>query len=70
MTERLNLKNVDLDGLAHALAPLKPTRTAVLKLFAGVFAHGAPTLAALKGVPQVSAKVRDWVQAHRTAHAL
>ncbi len=64
MRGQLNLKDVDLDGLAEALAPLAPTRTATLKLFAAVFAHGAQSLLDLKGVPQVSAKVRDWVQAH------
>jgi 23S rRNA (adenine2503-C2)-methyltransferase len=60
----LNLKNVSLDELAQALAPLEPTRTATLKLFASVFAHGAKSMADVAQTPQVTAKVRDWVQAN------
>jgi 23S rRNA (adenine2503-C2)-methyltransferase len=62
----LNLKNLDLDELSAALAPLAPTRTAVLKLFARVFAHGAENMADVARTPQVSAEVRDWVQANAT----
>ena len=61
---KLNLKNLDLEGLSRALAPLAPSRTALLKLFARVFAHGAPTLQDVRHAPQVPAAVRDWVQAH------
>jgi 23S rRNA (adenine2503-C2)-methyltransferase len=60
----LNLKNLDLDELGAVLAPLGPTRTAVLKLFASVFAHGAEDMAAVARARQVTAPVRDWVQAH------
>ena len=60
----LNLKNVDLDELGAVLAPLGPTRTAVLKLFASVFAHGAEEMADVAKARQVTAQVRDWVQAN------
>jgi len=63
-TRRLQLNDLDFDGLAHALAPLKPTRTALLKLFAGVYAHNARSMDELRGVRQVNAEVRDWVQQH------
>lgn len=62
----LNLKNLDHDELSQALAPLAPTRTAVLKLFARVFAHGAQNMADVWGTPQVAAHVRDWVQSNAT----
>lgn len=62
----LNLKNLDFDELSRALAPLSPTRTAVLKLFARVFAHRARNMADVWGTPQVPAHVRDWVQANAT----
>ncbi|MFT3840097.1 MAG: radical SAM protein [Myxococcaceae bacterium] len=58
----LNLKDLDFDGLAQALAPLKSTRRATLKLFAAVYAHGAQSLEDLRAVPQVTREVRDWVQ--------
>src|SRR5256885_1785214 len=61
---KLNLKDLDFDGLTQALAPLEATRRATLKLFAAVYAHGAQSLEELKNVPQVTAKVRDWVQEH------
>ncbi len=62
----LPLKDLDFDGLTRALAHLSPTptRTAVHKLFAAVFAHGAESLAALREVPQVPRHVRDHVLAH------
>lgn len=60
----LNLKNVDLDELGAVLSPLAPTRTAVLKLFASVFAHGAKDMADVARARQVTAAVRDWVQAN------
>lgn len=62
----LNLKNLDHEELSQALAPLAPTRTAVLKLFARVFAHRAQNMADVWGTPQVAAHVRDWVQANAT----
>lgn len=67
---KLNLKDLDFDGLSAALAPLSPTRTAVLKLFASVFAHGAASMADVKRAPQVPAAVRDWVQQHAELPAL
>lgn len=60
----LCLKNLDFDELNAALAPLSPTRTAVLKLFASVFAHGAKDMAEVAKARQVTAEVRDWVQAN------
>ena len=49
----LNLKNVTLDELASALAPASPSRTAVLKVFAQVFAHGAQDVETVARAPQV-----------------
>jgi 23S rRNA (adenine2503-C2)-methyltransferase len=46
------------------LAPLGGSTTAVRKVFAAVFAHGASDLAVLRKVPQVSARVRDHLLAH------
>jgi 23S rRNA (adenine2503-C2)-methyltransferase len=66
----LNLKNLDLEELSLALAPLAPTRTAVLKLFASVFSHGAASMADVARARQVTAPVRDWVQAHATLPSL
>ena len=58
----LNLKNVDLDELSAALTPRGAGRTAVLKLFASVFAHRARSMADVRRTRQVPAAVRDWVQ--------
>jgi 23S rRNA (adenine2503-C2)-methyltransferase len=60
----LNLKDLDFDGLTAALAHLSPTRTECLKLFATVFAHRAASMERVRQTPQVTAKVRDFVQAH------
>lgn len=59
---KLNLKDLDFDALSQALAPVKSTRRATLKLFAAVYAHGAQSLEELRAVPQVTREVRDWVQ--------
>jgi len=59
----VNLKNHSVDELTLALAPLAPSRTAVLKLFASVFAHGATSLDALRAAPQVPKRVMDFIQA-------
>ena len=66
----LNLKDLDLEALSAALRPLSPTPTAVLKLFASVFAHGARDLGEVARARQVTAPVRDWVQAHATLPSL
>lgn len=63
MDARLNLKDLDFAGLESALKPLAPTRTEVLKVFASVFAHGAQSMADVKAARQVTAAVRDHVQA-------
>ncbi|MGV3619288.1 MAG: radical SAM protein [Archangium sp.] len=60
----MNLKNFDFDGFGLALEASKLNRTEHLKLFAGVFSHGAQQLADLKAAPQVRAPVRDFVQHH------
>ena len=52
-----------LEEWTRALAPLSPPPVAVRKLFARVFAHGAPDLAALRQVAQVPRAVRDHVLA-------
>jgi len=57
----VNLKNLELQQWQALLAPLAPSTTAVRKLFAAVFAHGAEDVAALRHVPQVSARVRDFL---------
>lgn len=60
----LNLKNADFDELSAVLAPLGASRAEVLKLFASVFAHRAESMATVAKTRQVSAAVRDWVQAN------
>lgn len=55
----MNLKNLELEQWQALLAPWKCSPTAVRKLFAAVFAHGAPNVSALRSVPQVPARVRD-----------
>ena len=67
---RFELKSTDLDELSAILAPLGPTRTAVLKLFASVFAHQALDMAEVAKTRQVTAPVRDWVQANATLSRL
>lgn len=62
----INLKDLDFDGFGAALAPTALNRVEHLKLFAGVFSHGARALEDLKKAPQVRATVRDWVQGHGT----
>lgn len=57
----MNLKNLSLEELGQALAPLAPSRTALLKLFAAVFAHGVTTPQGLRATPQVPRKVLDHV---------
>ena len=61
---KLNLKNLDFEGLTAALAPFNPSKTAVLKLFASVFAHHAQSLDDVKAAPQVPKRVSDWVVAN------
>ncbi|MHB8879316.1 MAG: radical SAM protein [Myxococcaceae bacterium] len=58
----MNLKDLDIEGLTRALAPVGAERTAVLKLFACVFAHGARSLEEVRGTRMVSRVVRDYVQ--------
>jgi 23S rRNA (adenine2503-C2)-methyltransferase len=50
---RLNLKNLSLEELEARLAPAGVSRTAVLKVFARVFAHGAGTVEEVACAPQV-----------------
>jgi 23S rRNA (adenine2503-C2)-methyltransferase len=60
----VNLKNLSLPELEAALAPLAPTPTAVRKVFAAVFAHGAQTVEDVCTAPQVPRKVADHLRAH------
>jgi len=53
-----------LDEWSRALARFSPSPTAVRKLFARVFAHGAEEIAALRDVAQVPRAVRDHVLEH------
>ena len=55
----MNLKNLELEQWQALLAPLECSPTAVRKLFAAVFAHGAPDVRALRAVPQVPVRVRS-----------
>jgi len=57
----LNLKNLSFDELEAALAPVSPSRTAVLKLFARVFAHHAQSFEEVARAPQIPRKVLDFV---------
>jgi 23S rRNA (adenine2503-C2)-methyltransferase len=59
---KLNLKTVSLPELEQALAPLGPTPTAVRKVFASVFAHGAESVEAVGQAPQVPKRVADWLR--------
>jgi 23S rRNA (adenine2503-C2)-methyltransferase len=60
----VNLKGLFLDELARELAPLGPTDTAVRKLFAAVFAHGATTVDEAARAPQVPARVARHLVTH------
>jgi 23S rRNA (adenine2503-C2)-methyltransferase len=53
----VNLKNLSFDELHAQLTPLGASRTAALKLFAAVFAHGAVTTEDLHAAPQVPKRV-------------
>jgi 23S rRNA (adenine2503-C2)-methyltransferase len=66
----VNLKSLELEQWQTLLAPLGCSATAVRKLFAAVFSHGAMQLEALKDVPQVPARVRDHLLAHGELPAL
>lgn len=57
----MNLKNLDFTQWSNALP--KAGRTEVLKMFAAVFQHGTTELADLAKTPQVTAAIRDEVQA-------
>lgn len=49
----MNLKNLSLAELEQVLAPANPSKTALLKVFAQVFAHGAKTVEQVATAPQV-----------------
>ncbi len=59
----MNLKNLSLEELSEALAPAGPTRTAVLKVFARVFAHGAQSVEEVARAPQVPREVAQLLRA-------
>jgi 23S rRNA (adenine2503-C2)-methyltransferase len=50
--------------LEQALAPLAPTPTAIRKVFAAVFAHGATTVEEVCQAPQVPKRVAEHLRAH------
>jgi 23S rRNA (adenine2503-C2)-methyltransferase len=60
----VNLKNLSLPELEQALAPFAPSPTAVRKVFAAVFAHGAPSVEAVASAPQVPRAVAEHLRAH------
>lgn len=53
----LNLQNMMLDEVVSSLAPVHPSSTAALKVFARVFAHGARSMEALERAPQVPKRI-------------
>lgn len=57
----VNLKNHSVEELTQALAPLAPSRTAVLKVFASVFAHGARSLDEVRAAQQVPKRVGEFL---------
>ena len=66
----MNLKDLDIADLTGELAPLGASPTAVLKVFASVFAHGASSMAQVRETRQVSRVVRDHLQAQGTLPSL
>lgn len=58
----MNLKSLSFPELEQALAPVKPSRTAALKLFAAVFAHHAKDHADLARAPQVPKRVVTFLE--------
>ncbi len=60
---QLNLKNLSLEELTEVLRPANPSRTAVLKVFARVFAHGAGSVEEVARAPQVPREVAQLLRA-------
>jgi 23S rRNA (adenine2503-C2)-methyltransferase len=60
----VNLKQLSLPELEQALAQLAPTPTAVRKVFAAVFAHGASTVEEVCQAPQVPKRVAEHLRAY------
>jgi 23S rRNA (adenine2503-C2)-methyltransferase len=60
---KLNLKSLSLPELQQALSPAEPSPTAVRKVFASVFAHGASSLEEVCQAPQVPRRVADLLRA-------
>jgi 23S rRNA (adenine2503-C2)-methyltransferase len=58
----MNLRNLDFEGLSAELAPLRPTRTALLKVFAAVFARGAGDIEEVANAPQVPRALKAVIQ--------
>lgn len=59
----MNLKDLSFDELSASLSSLSLTRTAQLKLFAAVFAHGVGEVARLREVPQLPRAAFEFLQA-------
>lgn len=55
----MNLKTLSLPELEQALAPVGASPTAVRKIFASVFAHGARTVEQVSRAPQVPRRVAE-----------
>ncbi|HVR07351.1 MAG TPA: radical SAM protein, partial [Thermoanaerobaculia bacterium] len=53
------LQSLSFEELGAQLAPLTPSRTALLKLFAAVHAHGARDMTALQRTPQLPKRVAE-----------
>jgi 23S rRNA (adenine2503-C2)-methyltransferase len=59
----VNLKDLSFDELAAALAPLSPSRTALLKVFAATFAHQLGSIEEIARAPQVPRRIADELRA-------
>jgi 23S rRNA (adenine2503-C2)-methyltransferase len=66
----VNLKNLSIEELATALAPLEPPWNAVVKVFAGVFAHGAERVEDLRRAPDVPRRVLRAITGEATLPSL
>jgi 23S rRNA (adenine2503-C2)-methyltransferase len=66
----MNLRNFSLDELARELAPSGASPTAVLKVFAAVFARGATSVDEVARAPQVPRAVQAAIRERGQLHSL